>query len=156
MDTWRALTELYEQGRIKAIGVSNFKPHHLKALMECGVKPMVNQIEFHPGQLQEEIRDYCRRNGIQVEAYSPFGTGKILQNETLSAIASHYGKSTAQLCLRWSLQHDVIPLPKSVNPERMRQNTDIFDFEITPSDMKAIDEMPYIGGSGMDPDTVDW
>ena len=156
VDTWRALTELYEQGRIKAIGVSNFKPHHLKALMECGVKPMVNQIEFHPGQLQEEIRDYCRRNGIQVEAYSPFGTGKILQNETLSAIASHYGKSTAQLCLRWSLQHDVIPLPKSVNPERMRQNTDIFDFEITPSDMKAIDEMPYIGGSGMDPDTVDW
>ena len=139
----------------KPVFVSD-KPHHLKALMECGVKPMVNQIEFHPGQLQEEIRDYCRRNGIQVEAYSPFGTGKILQNETLSAIASHYGKSTAQLCLRWSLQHDVIPLPKSVNPERMRQNTDIFDFEITPSDMKAIDEMPYIGGSGMDPDTVDW
>ena len=156
VDTWRALTELYEAGRIRAIGVSNFKPHHLRALMECDVKPMVNQIEFHPGMLQQEIRDYCRANDIVVEAYSPLGRGKMLENETLQAIAAHYGKSTAQLCLRWCLQHDVIPLPKSSDPVRMRQNTEIFDFAISDEDMAAIDSLPYIGGSGMDPDTVDW
>ena len=156
VDTWRALTELYESGRVKAIGVSNFKPHHLDALMQCGVKPMVNQIEFHPGQMQEEIRDYCRGNDIVVEAYSPLGRGKMLENETLQSIAAHYDKTTAQLCLRWTLQHNVIPIVKSVTPSRMLQNTEIFDFEISREDMAAIDAIPYFGGSGMDPDTVEW
>ena len=156
VDTWRALSELYEAGRIRSIGVSNFKPHHLRALMECGIKPMVNQIEFHPGLLQQETRDYCRDNGILTEAYSPLGTGRMLQNETLVSIAARYHKSVAQICLRWCLQHEVIPLPKSADPVHMRQNIEIFDFSITPEDMALIDALPYIGGSGMDPDTVEW
>ena len=156
VDTWRALSELYDAGRIRSIGVSNFKPHHLRALMECGIKPMINQIEFHPGLLQQETRDYCRANGIVVEAYSPLGTGKMLRNETLVSIASRYGKSVSQICLRWCLQHEVIPLPKSADPTHMRQNTEIFDFGISPEDMALIDALPYIGGSGMDPDTVEW
>ena len=156
VDTWRALSELYEAGRIHSIGVSNFKPHHLRALMECGIKPMINQIEFHPGLLQQETRDYCRANDIAVEAYSPLGTGRMLRNETLVSIASRYGKSVSQICLRWCLQHEVIPLPKSADPAHMRQNTEIFDFGISPEDMALIDDLPYIGGSGMDPDTVEW
>ena len=155
-EAWGALEDAKKAGKIRSIGVSNFKPHHLRALMECGIKPMINQIEFHPGLLQQETRDYCRANDIAVEAYSPLGTGRMLRNETLVSIASRYGKSVSQICLRWCLQHEVIPLPKSADPAHMRQNTEIFDFGISPEDMALIDDLPYIGGSGMDPDTVEW
>ena len=156
-DTWRAFEYLYEQGRIKAIGVSNFKTHHLEALIaDSKIKPMVDQIEFHPGFMQTETVTFCRENGIAVEAWSPLGTGKMLQNETLKAIAEKYGVSAAQLCIRMCLQNDVIPLPKSVTPNRIQQNIDVFGFEIGADDMAVIDAMEYCGGSGLDPDEIDF
>ena len=156
-DTWRAFEYLYEQGRIKAIGVSNFKTHHLEALIaDSKIKPMVDQIEFHPGFMQTETVTFCRENGIAVEAWSPLGTGKMLQNETLKTIAEKYGVSVAQLCIRWCLQNDVIPLPKSVTPNRIQQNIDVFGFEIGAEDMAVINAMEYCGGSGLDPDEIDF
>ena len=156
-DTWRAFEYLYKHGKIKSIGVSNFKKHHLEALItDCEIKPMVDQIEFHPGFMQEETVSFCRENGIAVEAWSPLGTGKMLQNETLKAIADKYGVSVAQLCIRWCLQNDVIPLPKSVTPNRIQQNIDVFGFEITAEDIAVINAMAYCGGSGLDPDEIDF
>ncbi|MBQ7338514.1 MAG: aldo/keto reductase [Clostridia bacterium] len=156
LSTWRAMTELYKAGRIRAIGVSNFLPHHIASLMETEVPPMLNQIEFHPGYMQPEIVRYCRERGVLVEAWSPLGTGRVLGNETLCAIAQKYGVSTAQLCIRWCLQHDTLPLPKSVTPARIEQNTHVFDFTVSDEDMKTIDALPYIGGSGFHPDRVDF
>ncbi|MDR0428260.1 MAG: aldo/keto reductase [Dysgonamonadaceae bacterium] len=156
-ETWRAFERLYEEKRIKAIGVSNFKPHHLEALMKTAKEiPMVNQIEFHPGQMQKETVDFCRKHEILIEAWSPLGTGRLLANPELSEIASHYNKSVALLCIRWCLQNNVLPLPKSVTPSRIEENTAAFDFEITPEDMQTINSMPYIGGSGLDPDNRDF
>lgn len=156
LSTWKALTELYKSGRIKAIGVSNFLPHHLEPLMQTEVQPMIDQIEFHPGQMQAETVQYCRENGILVEAWSPLGTGRMLSNETLTEIAAQYGKSVAQLCICWCLQNGTLPLPKSVTPSRIRENTDVFDFVISDEDMEAINAMPYFGGSGLHPDEVDF
>lgn len=156
LGTWKAMSELYQAGKIKAIGVSNFKPHHLKALMQAEVKPMVNQIEFHPGMLQEETMAYCKENGILVEAWSPLGTGRMLSNEVLLSIAEKYQKSVAQLCIRWCIQHEVLPLPKSVTPSRIVENLDVFDFEISKEDMRVIDGLENFGGSGLDPDQVDF
>lgn len=156
LETWRAMTDLYKAGKIKAIGVSNFKPHHLEALMKTEVKPMVNQVEFHPGFMQEETVKYCRDNGIIVEAWSPLGTGRMLTNPDLQEIASHYGKSVAQICIRWCIQHDVLPLPKSVTPSRIEENRNVFDFEINTEDMQRIDALENFGGSGLDPDEVDF
>jgi diketogulonate reductase-like aldo/keto reductase len=156
LDTWRAMTELYKAGKIKAIGVSNFKPHHLEALMKTEVKPMVDQIEFHPGLLQEETVKYCRENNILVEAWSPLGTGRMLENDVLKDVAGKYKKTVAQICIRWCLQHDVLPLPKSVTPSRIVENFHVFDFEIGLEDMKMIDALDNFGGSGLDPDKVDF
>lgn len=157
LDTWRAMERLYDEGRIRAIGVSNFMPHHLEPLMDAAVVvPAVNQIEYHPGQMQQECVDYCRRNGIVVEAWSPLGTGRLLDNELLVRLAEKYGKSVAQLCIRWALQNGTAPLPKSVTPSRIEQNLDVYDFKISDADMKAIDAMPYAGGSGLVPDEVDF
>jgi len=155
-ETWRAMTELYKAGKIKAIGVSNFKPGHLEAIMDMEVKPMVNQIEFHPGMLQEETVKYCNDNGIIVEAWSPLGRGKMLSNPVLTEIAEKYGKSVAQVCIRWCLQHGVVPLPKSVTESRIKENFDVFDFEIKQEDMMRIDAFDNFGWSGLDPDTVDF
>ena len=152
-ETWRAFEKLYSEKRIRAIGVSNFKPHHLQALMEAAeVIPAVNQIEYHPGQMQHETVDFCRKYKILVEAWSPLGTGRMLTNLQLKNIAGQYEKSVAQLCIRWCLQNNALPLPKSVTPSRIKENTDIFDFEISPEDMELINALPYIGGSGLDPD----
>ena len=153
---WRAMIELKHEELIRAIGVSNFKPHHLEALMKTEVKPMVNQIEFHPGFMQEETVKYCRDNGILVEAWSPLGTGRMLTNPDLQEVASHYGKSVAQICIRWCIQHDVLPLPKSVTPSRIEENSNVFDFEINAEDMQRIDALENFGGSGLDPDEVDF
>ena len=156
LDTWRAMTELYKAGKIKAIGVSNFKPHHLKALMETEVKPMVNQIEFHPGmlELQQETLDYCKENDIIVEGWSPLGTGRMLNNPVLIEIAEKVNRSVAQVCIRWCIQHGVLPLPKSVTPTRIKQNLQVFDFELDEDDMGRIDALDNFGYSGSDPDTV--
>lgn len=156
LETWRAMTDLYKAGKIRAIGVSNFLPHHLKALMDTEVPPMVNQIEFHPGQMQEETVAYCKKHGIIVEAWSPLGTGKMLTNTELKMIAEKYGKSVAQLCIRWCIQNDVLPLPKSVTLERIIENAKIFDFQISEDDMTAMNMMPYFGGSGLHPDQVNF
>jgi diketogulonate reductase-like aldo/keto reductase len=156
LDTWKAMTELYKEGKIKAIGVSNFMTNHLEALLDAEVKPMVNQIEYHPGYTQDAVVDLCRKHDILVEAWSPIGSGRLLENEDLTKIADKYGKSVAQLCIRYVLQNDVLPLPKSVTPSRIEENTDIFDFEIMDEDMKTIDAMENVGFSGMDPNNVDF
>ncbi|MFQ8984827.1 MAG: aldo/keto reductase [Evtepia sp.] len=155
-DTWRAMTELYQAGKIRAIGVSNFRPHHLKALLETEVAPMVNQIEFHPGCQQRETLAFCRDHGILVEAWSPLGRGRVLDHPTLTAIAQNHGKTPAQICLRWCLEQGVLPLPKSVTPARMAENRDLFTFALTPGDMAQIAALPPFGGSGHDPDQLDF
>ncbi len=155
-ETWRAMTELYKAGRIRAIGVSNFLPHHLAALMQAEVTPMVDQIEYHPGQMQAETVKFCRENNILVQAWSPLGTGRMLSNLQLQEIAQKYGKSAAQLCIRWCLQNDVLPLPKSVTPSRIAENAEVFDFVISDEDMSVINAMPYFGGSGLHPDKADF
>lgn len=153
--TWKAFEELYRAGRIKAIGVSNFLAHHVQALMEDGeIAPMVNQIEYHPGFAQTESADFCQKHGIIVQAWSPFGTGDVLKNVTLSEIAGKYGKTTAQICLRWLVQKNIVPLPKSVHEERIYSNTEIFDFQLSETDMQKIDGIPYCGGMQFDPDAA--
>lgn len=152
IETWKALEKIYKDGKAKAIGVSNFLKHHLEALLpNCEICPMVNQIEFHPGLTRQETLEYCREKNIVVEAWAPLGKGKMLSNETLIDIAQKYNKSTAQLCLKWCLQNNVIPLPKSENEGRMKQNLDLFDFEITEEDMNTINNMEFFAGSDMDP-----
>lgn len=157
IDTWRALEYLYKNGKIKAIGVSNFLIHHLKPILEtCEIKPMVNQIEYHPGQMQNDIVEYCINNNILVEAWSPLGTGKMLENMKLQEIAKKYNKSVAQLCIRWCIQNKVIPISKTINKNRMLENINIFDFTITKEDMQKINNIPYFAGSGLHPDEIDF
>ena len=156
-ETWRALEELYEEGKIKAIGVSNFMTHHLEALLETArIVPMVNQIEFHPGFTQDRVVEFCKEKGIAVEAWSPIGSGRLLENELLTNIAKKYNKSVAQICIRFCLQNDIIPLPKSVTSSRIKENIDIFDFNISDDDMKLIANMELCGYSGFDPDSVEF
>ena len=153
--TWRALEELYKEGKVRAIGLSNFLPHHIMSLMEhCEIKPMVNQIEFHPGYTQEATVRYCQENDIQVQAWSPIGRGRVLEDPLMLELSRKYQVSVAQICLRYALQKKVIPLPKSSSEERMRQNQDIFSFEISTEDMSRIDTMPQTGWSGEHPDRV--
>ncbi len=156
LDTWRAMTELYKAGKIRAIGVSNFMPHHLAALMETEVYPMVDQIEFHPGHMQTELRRFCNSHGISVEAWSPLGRGSMLTSETLLALGAKYEKSAAQICIRWCMQHAAIPLPKSVTPSRIAENIDVYDFILSDEDMAIIDALPDFGYSGKHPDEVNW
>lgn len=155
--TWRALEELYIEGKVKAIGVSNFLPNHLEALLE-GVKvvPMVNQIEYHPGFMQAESVAFCKAHNILVEAWSPLGTGNVLNNETLIMMAQKYSKTVAQICIRWVLQHGLLPLPKSITESRIIENTEVFDFEIKDEDMAIIDAIPFCGGLGINPDAINF
>ena len=152
-DTWRALEDLYRAGRVRAIGVSNFLPHHLRSLMKTSeVMPMVNQIEFHPGYPQTYTVEFCKAHGILPEAWSPLGRTRVLQDERLAGIAAKYGKSVAQLCVRFALQCGVAPLPKSSSPARMQANLDVFDFVISDEDMDRILTLPQFGWSGLHPD----
>jgi len=156
-ETWRALEEVCRAGRAKSIGLSNFLPHHIDALMQTAqIKPAVDQIEFHPGWNQRGVVRYCQDEGIVVEAWSPLGRREVLADETLTAVAAKYGKSTAQLCLRWVLQHGVLPLPKSVTPARIAANTQLFDFEIDAEDMRTLDKLDLIGGQCARPDDVEF
>ncbi len=155
--SWRAMEELYNAGVIKAIGVSNFLPHHLEALFATAkVKPMVNQLEIHPGHLQEEAVAYSKEQGLLVEAWAPFANGQIFDQPLLQEIAKRYNKNVAQISLRWLLQKDILPLPKSVTPARMAANLEVFDFTISDEDMKAIDGVTGCEGSGLHPDKVDF
>ena len=151
--TWRGFEKLYRDGKIRAIGVSNFLPSHLEALKEFAeILPMVNQIEFHPGYIQPEVTAYCKANGILVEAWSPLGCGKVLGDPTVNAIAEVHGKTAAHVCLRYALQSGNLPLSKSVTPSRITDNTKIFDFELTDDEMKTLDALPLTGYSGFYPE----
>ncbi len=156
--SWKAFEELYAQGRIRAIGVSNFRPHHLNALMEtANILPMVNQIRLCPGDVHQETVDFCMKHGILLEAYSPLGLGRITDVPQVNEIAQRLNKSAAQVALRWSLQKGFLPLPKSVTPERIWQNADLFDFALTDADMAAIDSLtPGICGLASNPDTTNF
>ncbi|MCI5083978.1 MAG: aldo/keto reductase [Saprospiraceae bacterium] len=148
-DTWRALEELQEDGKIRSIGVSNFWPEHLDALFQTArVKPAVNQIEFHPGYWQPELTQFCQEHGIVIEAWSPLGKGEVLDHAVLTEIAKNHQKSAAQVCLRWIMQHGAIPIPKSTSPKRIQENIDVFDFELSNEEMAQIDVLPQMGFSG--------
>jgi diketogulonate reductase-like aldo/keto reductase len=152
-ETWRGFEAAYKAGKLRAVGVSNYEAKHIEALWETAeVKPMVNQLEFHPGYTQIENVKWMQQNGLLVEAWSPLGSGAVLKNETLAAIAAKYQKSVAQLCVRFALQTDVLPLPKSTNPGRLAANADVFDFTISPEDMAAIAALPQTGFSGFSPE----
>ncbi len=152
--SWKAFEELYEAGKIRAIGISNFLPHHTDALLETAkVPPMVNQIRLCPGETQPKVSDYCRAHNILLEAYSPLGTGLVFDIPEMKALSEKYGKSIAQICLRWSLQMGYLPLPKSVTPSRIKENGDIFDFELSAADVETISSVKDAGET-KDPDTV--
>ncbi|MCY7779378.1 aldo/keto reductase [Bacillus haynesii] len=154
-DTWRALEKLYKDGRVKAIGVSNFNVHHLESLLEdAEIKPMVNQVEFHPRLTQAELRAYCKKQGIQVEAWSPLMQGKLLDDQVLTDIAKKYNKSVAQVILRWDLQSEVVTIPKSIKEHRIIENADIFDFELSAEDVEKINALNKDERVGPDPDTM--
>lgn len=156
-ETWKAMEELYKSGVVKTIGVSNFMLPHLEALLETAeVIPAVNQIEFHPGYVQQGVVDFCKENGIAIEAWSPIGSGRLLKDEDLKEIADHYGVSPAILCIQFCLQSGVIVLPKSENPENIKNNLHFERFKITESDMKALKTLQETGFSGLNPETVDF
>ena len=154
VDTWRALIRLKQEGRVRSIGVSNFLPEYLdRIIAETGVVPVINQIETHPQYQQRHLRDYHKRHRIQLESYSPLGSGAVLDNEAVEKIASRHGKSAAQIIIRWHLQEGLVVIPKSVTPERIRQNLDVFDFELTAEDMAEIAKLddPRNGKTGSEP-----
>lgn len=141
-ETWRALEGLYEEGKVKAIGVCNFKKGHLEELKKTAkIMPMTNQIELHPGYTQKDMIQYCKENNIQLVAWSPIMRGKLLDNKIMRELSNKYKKSITQVILRWHLQNDVIPIPKSSNEARIKENFDIFDFEIDKEDLIIIDNL---------------
>ncbi len=156
-DSWKALEKIYEEGRVRAIGVSNFMQHHLEDLMgESNVIPMVNQMEFHPFLVQQDLIDFCSKNAIQYEAWSPMMQGKIFEMEAFKNLAEKYGKSIAQIVLRWDLQKGVVTIPKSSKKERIITNSDIFDFELSDEDVNLLDTMHRGQRFGPDPDNFDF
>lgn len=155
-DTWRGMERLYVDGYVKNIGVCNFKPYHLESLKKSAtIMPFVNQIELHPGMAQQNTLNYCKKEGIIVEASSPLGNGQILENETILEISNSKNVSAAQVCLRWALQKEAIVIPKTTNRERLHSNIDVFKFELSDEEMGRIDSVPYCGGIGLDPDEVE-
>ncbi|EDM43399.1 ARA1 [unidentified eubacterium SCB49] len=154
-DTWSAMEKLYKDGKIKALGVSNFMEHHLTPLLQhATIKPTVNQIEYHPGYMQQDCVQFCNDNNIQVEGWSPLGRGDVFDNEVLKQLAHKYNKTVAQLSIRWAIQNNVIPLPKSVTPNRIIENFEVSDFNISESDMALINKIDTIANSGLRPDSV--
>lgn len=141
-ETWRAFEDLYKEGKVRAIGVCNFKIGHLEELKKTAkIMPMVNQIEIHPCKTQKDMIEYCNKNNIQVVAWGPIMRGKIFSLPLMLELSEKYNKSIAQITLRWHIQNGVIPIPKSSNEERIKANLDIFDFNISSEDIKKIDEL---------------
>ncbi len=156
-DTWRAMEELYREKRIRAIGVSNFMQHHLEDLLETAeIVPMVNQMEFHPYVVQQDLLDFCSEKGIQYEAWSPFMQGKLFRLDICDDLARKYGKSPAQIILRWNLQKGVVTIPKSVKSDRIKANANIFDFELTNDEIAYLDSFDRNERIGPDPDNFDF
>ncbi|MGM1049031.1 MAG: aldo/keto reductase [Bacillota bacterium] len=156
IEAWKALETLYKQGRVKAIGVSNFQIHHLEQLMKEEIKPMVNQVEYHPRLTQTELQSFCQSNGIQLEAWSPLMQGQLLDQEDLRNIAEKHHKSIAQIILRWDLQNGVVTIPKSTKEHRIMENAAIFDFELSGEDMQRINSLNQDHRVGPDPDNFDF
>lgn len=155
-ETWRGMEQLYQDGLIRAIGVCNFRKHHLLALQKTAkFLPMINQVELHPGMPQLEILEYCQKMGIAVEASSPLGIGQVLNNAKILDIAKSKEKSAAQICLRWEVQKGVIVIPRTSNKERLKENIDLWGFELSQEEMSILDDIPYCGGLGIDPDTTE-
>jgi methylglyoxal/glyoxal reductase len=156
-ETWKALEKLYEDGLVKAIGVSNFQVHHLKDLLaDAKVKPVVNQVEFHPYLTQKELLAYCNEENIQLEAWSPLMQGEVVRVDVIKELAEKYGKTPAQIVLRWDLQHGVVTIPKSVKEHRIRENADVFDFELSQEDMDKLDALNKNHRFGPDPDNFNF
>ncbi|PCN45229.1 aldo/keto reductase [Brevibacillus laterosporus] len=156
-EAWRALEKLYKDGRVKAIGVSNFQIHHLEDLMgEAEIKPMINQVEFHPYLTQKKLITFCRAHDIQMEAWSPLMQGQLLDNPVLQELADKHGKTVAQVILRWDLQHGVVTIPKSTKEHRIVENASVFDFELTQEEMDRIDALNQNHRVGPDPDNFDF
>jgi diketogulonate reductase-like aldo/keto reductase len=154
-ETWRAMEELYESGKIRAIGVSNFLEHHLeKLLRETKIVPAVNQIEFHPELVQSELLKYCDKKGIRVEAWRPIMKGGVNKIELLQQLAKKYNKTAVQIVLRWDIQKGVVTIPKSVTPERIISNADIFDFNLTDEEVAEIDKLDKNNRLGGHPDFI--
>lgn len=156
-EAWRALETLYKEGRVKAIGVSNFQIHHLEDLMaDAEIKPMINQVEYHPRLSQKEVQAFCQEQGIQLEAWSPLMQGQLLDNPVLQEIANKHNKSIAQVILRWDLQNGVVTIPKSTKEHRIVENSTVFDFELTKEEMEQINDLNQNHRVGPDPDNFDF
>jgi diketogulonate reductase-like aldo/keto reductase len=141
-ETWRALEKIYEGGKAYSVGVSNFTIHHLEELIVTSKTiPTVNQIEFSPFLYQKELMDYCKSNKIVVEAYTPLTRGRKFSNKTVSTLAQNHKKTSAQILIRWGLQHDVIEIPKSGNPQHLHENAGVFDFTLSDEEMSQLDEL---------------
>ena len=153
IDTWRAMEELYKTGKIKAIGVSNFLPHHLANILEnCEVKPMINQLELHPGYMQHVAVMYSKEQGVIPQAWSPVGRGTVLNAPLIVELAEKYRVSAAKICLQYLLQQDILVIPKASGLERMKENLADYDFTLTLEDIWRIDTLPQVGWSGEHPD----
>ena len=156
-ETWRALEKLYKEKRVRAIGVSNFLKHHLEDLMATAeVVPMVNQMEFHPYLVQQDLLDFCKQHKIQYEAWSPMMQGHIFEMGEFKKLAQKYNKTIAQIVLRWDLQKGVVTIPKSSKKERIIANADIFNFELSAEDVALLDAMDQGKRFGPDPDNFDF
>lgn len=154
--TWKAMERLHEEGLVRSIGLSNFMQHHIEPVfVRANICPMVNQIEYHPGFTQRECVEFCQKNNILVEAWSPLGRGNVLNNPLLKTIAAQHGKSVAQVAIRWVMQTGVLPLVKSVTPSRIKENIDVFDFELSQQEMFEIASLKT-DRIGPDPDTCDF
>jgi diketogulonate reductase-like aldo/keto reductase len=157
VDTWKIMEDIYRSGGAKAIGVSNFLIHHLEDLLQhAEIVPMVNQVECHPYLQQQELQDFCKKQNIWYEAWSPLMQGKINQVPLMNELAKKYGKTEAQIVLRWDLQKDIITIPKSVHKERIQENANIFDFELSGDDMQRINELDRGKHYGAHPDTFNF
>lgn len=156
-DTWRALERLYREKRVRAIGVSNFLKHHLEDLLDTAeIVPMVNQMEFHPYLVQQELMDFCSSHQIQYEAWSPLMQGNIFDLDIMKDMAAKYNKTIAQIVLRWNLQKGVVTIPKSSKKERIKANSELFDFTLSDEDVKLLDSLDKGKRFGPDPDNFDF
>ncbi|MDR7244560.1 aldo/keto reductase [Priestia megaterium] len=156
-EAWKALETLYKEEKVRAVGVSNFQIHHLEDLMkDRDVKPVINQVEYHPRLTQKELHAFCQKHDIQLEAWSPLMQGELLDNDVLKGIAEKHGKSVAQIILRWDLQNGVVTIPKSTKEHRIVENSSLFDFELDAEDVSKINELNQNHRVGPDPDNFDF
>lgn len=156
-ESWRAMEDAQQAGKIRSLGISNFRRKHIDALLKTAkILPQVNQLRLCPGDKQEDTVNYSREKGMLPQAYSPLGTGKLFEVKELQEVAQTYGRTVAQVALRWSLQRGYNPLPKSVTPERIKENLQVFDFELKDEDMEKISRLEGVVGYSSDPDTITW